>query len=388
MAGSSLACALATAEVPCTLIESQTTTVQRKRPGRAISLSRSSQHILSELGLWTDVHTMAYPIERLHISARQQFGALRLKAEDFDIDTFGHVTDSETLENSLRARLGSLPAVEVLDACDMESVHAETTCMKLRVQNRRSGDTHTVQCQLLIAADGSDSRIRQQLGIPTQVEDYQQHAIFTTITTQQPNRHTAYERFTHHGPVALLPRAAQTSTLIYTVPASEDRHYLDMPEAEFLQRLEVIFGPRLGAIRQLDERNGWPLRYVRSRKQVASRLVLLGNAAYSIHPHAAQGFNLSLRDAVTLATMLIRAKRQHLAVHDPQVLQRYAAARRTDQNRIIRFNRLLSSLFYSSRLPHRLLRNTVMLCLAHVPEAQGLLIDMLSGPQMRPAYPV
>lgn len=370
LVGSGFACALAAGGVSCTVVEAAGT--QTPRAQRAISLTQSSRRILSGLGLWPELSP--HPIERLHISDQGQFGVLRLAAEDFGMDALGYLVQAAELHRVLQQRLEALPNVTVLHASRVESVQAADMSVRICSKDQR----RTLRPELLVAADGGDSSLREQLGMVVDREDYRQSAVLCTVSTERPHLQTAYERFTRHGPIALLPMTGQLAALVYGAPGSAGQQLLDMPGQEFARRVQTAFGKRLGCMQLHGARSLWPLCYVRARRQWMNRLVLLGSAAHSIHPNAAQGLNLCLRDAATLAEILGAAHQQG-QIARPEVLQRYAALRRRDQNRTIAFNRLICRLFYSSRLSARALRNAVMLFLGHSRLAQDALVSRLSG---------
>lgn len=372
LAGSSFACALAAGGVPCTVVEA--TGMQAGSAQRAISLTQSSRRILSGLGLWPDLKPN--PIKRLHISDQGQFGVVRLAAADFGMEALGYLVEAGDLHRVLHQRLKTLPDVTVLHASRVESVQSTDEQLSVCIHSR--GERRTLHPALLVAADGSSSLIRDHAGIAVDREDYHQSAVLCTVNTERPHLQTAYERFTRHGPIALLPMTGQQAIMVYGVHSDAGQQLLEMPGQEFAARLQRAFGLRLGRIQLHGERSLWPLRYVHARRQWMNRLVLLGSAAHSIHPNAAQGLNLCLRDAATLAEILSAAYQQG-QITSPEVLQRYAAARRHDQKRTIGFNRMICRLFYSSRLSARALRNAIMLFLGHSHLAQDALVSRLSG---------
>jgi 2-octaprenyl-6-methoxyphenol hydroxylase len=224
-----------------------------------------------------------------------------------------------------------------------------------------NGTDKIISSRLLVAADGTESRTRAMLGIETSVKDYGQVAIVSNVIPERSHNDTAYERFTDSGPVALLPYTQQRCVLVFTVAAGDENKYLQLDEQRFLNILLERFGRRLGKFSKLGQRKSYPLKMLQVEEQVKHRAVVLGNAAHSVHPNGAQGFNLGLRDAAALAEKLIKAQEKHLDVGEFTLLSSYLESRRDDQQRVLRFTDRLADCFYNKQAVKIIARNLVML---------------------------
>src|SRR5690606_25593390 len=192
------------------------------------------------------------------------------------------------------------------------------------------GGTCQLESDLLVIADGGRSGLLDQLGIHRRVNPYQQVAVIANVTTANGHAGVAYERFTETGPLALLPLSGQRSALVWTLAVDVAEEVAQLPDEAFLERLQAAFGFRMGALLRVGERASYPLNLIEAEEQVRSNLVVLGNAAHSLHPIAGQGFNLSLRDAMALADQLQRAGREGHHPGSLSVLQRYLDGQRGD----------------------------------------------------------
>jgi len=377
--GASFACALGGSALRCCVVESVQLANQKESSydDRGITLSQSSKNILTNLSIWDRLSTNVCPIKQIHVTDQGQFGVVRLKAEDVGLNELGYVVTARDLGAAIYEQLKSFDNIDLI--CPAKLNHFEIKNNSVTVQIKQAGEVREIEADLLVAADGSDSDIRKTLDIETKYEDYQQTAIVANVTTQKSNFNVAFERFTQHGPIALLPKASHQSVLVFTVRANEAEEYKNMSDAEFICCVEAEFGRRLGKLKKLGQRSTYPIMYIEAREQYKQNLVLLGNAAHSIHPNAAQGFNLGLRDAVGLAEILIDGFVQDGDISDIELLIHYSQQRHPDQKRIIGFTRQLATLFYTSFLPKRLLRNKLMLMLEHNPVARERLIHLLTG---------
>ena len=191
-------------------------------------------------------------------------------------------------------------------------------------------------------ADGGRSGLREQLGIAVRHTPYEQCALIANISPAEGHGGQAFERFTEQGPLALLPMQDERCALIWTRPPVDAERLQQLPEREFLNELQQAFGYRLGALRQVGVRHVYPLALVEASEQVRPHLVVLGNAAHSLHPVAGQGFNLSLRDALALAESLLHSA---ASPGDFTVLQAYQARQRQDQALTVGFSDGITRLF-------------------------------------------
>ena len=161
--------------------------------------------------------------------------------------------------------------------------------------------SHSLDCDLAVLADGGRSGLREQLGIAVTQQAYQQSALIANISASQAHLGQAFERFTEAGPMAMLPLAENRCALVWTRPTLDAERLLKLDERGFLAELQEAFGYRLGALHKVGARHLYPLALTEAQEQVRPHLVVLGNAAHSLHPIAGQGYNLSLRDTLELA---------------------------------------------------------------------------------------
>jgi 2-octaprenyl-6-methoxyphenol hydroxylase len=195
--------------------------------------------------------------------------------------------------------------------------------------------------------------VRTALGIEVQRHDYQQTAIICNVSPEHMHAGRAFESFTPTGPFALLPHRDGRCGLVWSVATEQAQALLDLPDDAFLQQAEQRFGDDLGRWKKIGRRSSYPLKLVRARTDWQPRVVVLGNAAHAIHPIAAQGFNLGLRDVAVLAEVLadgLAAARRRDALFDPgatALLQAYSDLRREDHQETIAYTDGLARLYAS-----------------------------------------
>jgi 2-octaprenyl-6-methoxyphenol hydroxylase len=241
------------------------------------------------------------------------------------------------------------------------------------------GKPRLLQARLLVAADGGDSRIRQRLGFSLREWSYGHTAVISTVTPDRPQSGQAFERFTDTGPLAMLPLTGGRYSTVWTVRDETAAHLLTLSHRDFLDGLQECFGYRMGRLERLGRRVAYPLRLLQVKQPVHRRLVLIGNAAHTIHPVAGQGFNLGIRDAAGLADVLKAVADRGGDSGDPSHLQRYAEWRRRDQSSVALITDALARVFSNPLAPVRLARNLGLLGLDLAPGLKHLAARQFMG---------
>ena len=356
LVGTSLAIALDGASLRVVLAEAAPPRVdlQPSYDERNLALARASVNALEALGV-LDAATPATPIRRIHVSRRGDFGAVRLDAAELGLPAFGAVLPARELGNALLRRVDSCR--DLLRLAPARAVALEASADAVDVQLRTGAVMQHVRTRLLVGADGSESFVRGALGIDAQRHDYAQSAFVTTITTEKPLDGTAYERFTASGPVALLPLGERRAGLVLSVPAADAADIAALDDEAFIALVHDRFGYRAGRLSRPGKRKPYPLARVLAERTTASRAVLVGNAAQTVHPIGAQGFNLGLRDALTLAELLREAQATDADPGGAELLAQYAERRAPDRAATTAFSDDLVRLMGNDFLPMRALRS-------------------------------
>lgn len=333
---------------------------------RSTALSHSSREIFEILGLWQTLSARLADIREVHVSDRGHIGSARLHAEEQNLPALGYVVENQRLGSVLMAALQSADNVEIVAPAKVTKVSPVQGGMELSLSQDRE-----ITTKLLVIADGAQSETRDLLGIEATSKDYGQVAVVANISLSQDHNGIAYERFTDSGPMAMLPlqpvEGEYRSALVWTLPPERAAEMVAAPEAEFLAALQDRFGHRLGQFQRVGSRHSYPIRLITSNEQVRSNVVVVGNAAHSLHPVAGQGFNLALRDVAVLANELALAANTGSALGELSVLQNYLKQQQVDQKQTILLSDLLPKVFAIKASPVALARNLGLLALDTVP---------------------
>ncbi len=348
---------------------------------RNTALSHGSHNIFTTLGVWDSIQPYVTEIKDIHVSEQGQFGFSRINYQEQGVPALGYVITNRLLGQSLYQELEQSEAVELLCPAQVEEVEFSEEKVRLSVIQ---GDKQTsISCQLFIAADGVNSRVREQLGIDTRELPYGQTAIVTNIATQQFHEHVAYERFTPTGPMAVLPISSDKHDkrcgVVWTVKDEQAEDVLNLPDEEFLAKFSEVFGTRLGRLEKVGQRYSYPLKMVEAQEQVKPRCVILGNSAHFLHPVAGQGFNLSLRDVASLAEVIATAVSESKDLGDAALLEKYVAWRSSDQRKVIQFTDGLVRLFDNPLKSVKFLRNIALNIFDNSPRGKKLFAKHTMG---------
>lgn len=383
LAGASLALALKDTGLRIAVVEAVAPRLDQPAQfdARVLALAEGSRRVYATLGLWPALEAHATPIRHIHVSDRGRFGMTRLHAEDHGVAALGQVIEMRDLGRTVFGAMQKLPGVTLHCPAKVTGFALGADAASLTLD---SGET--LNAALVIVADGAESGLRQQLHIDTRVADYRQSAITANVVTARPHQGWAYERFTDSGPLALLPMSQGRMSLVWTVAPDEVAGITAFDDTAFLAALQERFGWRLGRFVKVGARHAYPLAMTEAVEQVRPRLVVLGNAAHTLHPIAGQGFNLTLRDVAVLAEVLADAARAGADLGDFTRLLAYAEARRADQARVIGFTDTLARLFCNPFEPLACARNLALKVLDVVPGLKTPLAEGamgLTGPAPR-----
>lgn len=346
---------------------------------RNSALSRRSVQIYQELGLWDALQVHATPIFEVNITEQGSFGKARLKAAQEKVENFGQVIENAWLGRVLLTEVKKQPLIELIDGVQVTSLKQNKD--QVYIEALRQDQCLSLQTALLIAADGRDSFCRQALGVGASEHDYDQVAIVTTVQTSKPHQHIGFERFSALGPLALLPLPGEyRRSVVWPVKKGTEHEWLgDENDQHFLDALQQTYGDRAGKFQKTGRRFSFPLSQVLAEKQAIGRVVLMGNAAHTIHPVAGQGFNLCMRDAYVLVRSLTEQLSKSDDIGEPTMLLAYEQARLSDQQRVIKFCDSVVRGFSHQNPMLKLIRNTGLIAFDMIPGVKPLVANYAMG---------
>jgi len=371
MAGASLAIGLAERGFDIAVIEAvdRDADLQPSYDDRTLVMNRASLNILTNLGILDDKLPRC-PIRHIDVTRAAGFGHVRLNARDHDLDRFGAVIVARELGNRLLACIEQAQRVTQYCPERLETFHVEGDRVRIRLASGAALST-----RLLVGADGTGSGMRQAAGIASTLHDYRQSAMIFNVTGDPPATDVAHERFTPAGPLAFLPQPAGRYGVVWIDDSNRIDQAIAMDDEALLRSLRERAGSAFSDFSDPGTRARYPLKLLRTRVPIGERTVVIGNAATTVHPVSAQGFNLGLRDVATLIEVLEKA-------HDPGAaawMARYAQRRRSDQAETVRYTDTLARVFTNPSALFRLGTGVGLAAHALVPSLRKQLVISAMG---------
>lgn len=386
MVGATLALALADTELNIALVDALPLEPQPTGPAdtasgydpRVSALSAASERIFTHLGVWPLIDSerrCAY--QHMCVWDAEGTGEIRFDANALNENRLGHIVENTGIQQALLRRLEQSD-VNMLGDRRIETLVREDAGWRVKLVGGEA-----LCAPLVVAADGARSKVRELAGFALREWDYLHHAVVTTVQIAEPHQATAWQRFLPTGPLAFLPLPDQAGvhfcSIVWSLlPEAADR-VMALDDAAFAREVGAAIEGRLGQVVAVDPRYRIELRQRHAKTYAMQGLVLVGDAAHTIHPLAGQGVNLGLLDAAELNDVLRAAIQRGEPLADLAVLQRYERRRMGANLSMMAAMEGFERLFHADALPLRWLRNAGMQWLDQQGKLKSVVIRRAMG---------
>lgn len=335
---------------------------------RVSALTVASQQFLQDLGVWDLIRlARVCPYQDMHVWDGEGTGSIHFSAADIHAPNLGHIVENQLVSAALIQQARLSPDLQIIQEDKVSSLHPAESDAGAGSGISLVLDSGTqVHTRLLIGADGANSFVREESGFRLRQWDYGHKAIVTTVKTEKPHGYTAWQRFMHTGPLALLPlhlpgRPPEEqcySSIVWSCVTERADGILALDEDAFMAELAQAFEYRLGRVEEADKRFSFPLSQRHATDYVQNHLALVGDAAHTIHPLAGQGVNLGFADVQVLADVIRSAHDRGEDYASHQVLSRYQRKRKGPNLGMMAVMEGFRHVFGSDDLTLTWLRNT------------------------------
>ncbi len=385
LVGASLACAIAqqkdAASLRIALVEagseSQEFSGEHFDP-RVVALTQASQELLHKIGVWDEiVRVRACAYSDMHVWDGEGTASIHFNCAEVRANHLGHIVENSVILHALRKKITQYSQITLIQPARVVALN-NGSGVEMTLDN---GDL--MSTNLLIAADGAQSKVRELADFETREWDYGHKAIVTTVQTELPHQATAWQRFMRTGPLAFLPLPSVNQKHFCSIVWSAELELADelmrLSDAEFCMRLGSAFEHKLGNVLHSAERFAIPLRQRHAKTYIQPHIVLVGDAAHNIHPLAGQGVNLGLLDVAALAQEIERALVRKIPLNDFSILRRYQRQRLAGNLMMMSAMEAFKRLFGSNSLMLTWLRNSGMRQLNSITELKKIIVKAAMG---------
>lgn len=381
--GLTLALALTEAGIPSVVIDLQPheQPLTDNHELRVSAISGASQAMFTRLGVWQDIiDTRACEYTSMHVWEKDSFGSISFSSKQVHYPQLGHIVENKVIRNALVKKLEQNNDIcNLLYGQKVEKVNVGEREVMVSLD-----DGTPIIGQLIVAADGANSFIRQQMNMPITFWDYEHTAVVATVKTELPHQNCASQCFLPEGPLAFLPLSGREdeqnlSSIVWSTSAEQAKTLLNCTQKQFNKHLTVAFDGRLGLCEVTSERVGFELKMRYARQWVKPRIALIGDAAHTIHPLAGLGMNLGLLDAASLAQTLEKLKKSRLDLGQVSNLRGFERWRKAEAQTYIAAMEGLKRLFAGSHPLKKLLRSGGLVLADSVIPAKDIIIKQAMG---------
>lgn len=293
---------------------------------RVSAISAASERLLADIGAWQEiVNRRVSPYESMHIWDASGSASLDFNAADSGQAYLGYIVENNLINTCLIEQINGMPNVKLMTGARLSGMKWMDDYVEAELDSGIE-----IRGTLLIAADGGNSQVRAYCGIGSSIHDYQQKGIVARVRTSLPHEQTAWQRFLPTGPLAFLPLADGSCSIVWSADTEFADELLALDDEVFSQQLADAFEKRLGDVEMLSPRAGFPLMLANAESYSTDRIVLLGDAAHRVHPLAGQGVNLGFQDVIDFTSTLLEAVQNGRGLADPLYLRKYSRSRRAD----------------------------------------------------------
>lgn len=362
--GATAACALAQRGVDVALLDARNP--DREWPVETVdirvsALTRASQNILQAVGVWGDmVQRNVGAYDHMHVWDADSAGVLHFDAADTEFPELGHIVENRVTVAALWDKLEDLPSATIICPAKVADIQISADYAYVLLDNGQQ-----LEAEVLIAADGRDSALRQMAGIQTTGWEYKQDGLVATVSTEKSHQFTAWQHFLPEGPLAFLPLKSGQCSIVWTLSHQTAQEYVALPEQDFLQHLEQASDGVLGKMLAVGPRGAFPLRFQYANKYTADHFVLIGDAAHAMHPLAGQGANAGLLDAAAIAELIIKAEQAGRPIGSQKLLRQYERWRKGDNLAMMTSMDVINKLYTAQNEGFRQLRGSGMSWVNH-----------------------
>lgn len=329
---------------------------------RMSAITLKSEEILAELGIWPEVLKRSGTMQQTHVWEEDGPGSITFDSLAIGSTHLSTIVENNYLQELLTHQLKLNSNITLVRPCKVLEIKQK----QYQVNNQNKSfdiitEQQTFKVNLIIGADGARSWVRDYFDFVCEEQNYNHYALVANVYTEKPHKNTAYQHFRKEGPLAFLPWAEpHCCSIVWSQSKDKAEFFNSCSPEDFHQGLEKAFNSTLGKITDSSKRVIFPLTMRHAEKYYKTGVVLLGDAAHTIHPLAGQGMNLGIYDAFSLAETLSHAKEKNQNYASDVVLLKYQLKRRGHNEQMIQAMQAFKDIYSTDKKSVKLIRSVGM----------------------------
>ncbi|GLP95515.1 FAD-dependent monooxygenase [Paraferrimonas sedimenticola] len=340
---------------------------------RVSAISHASQRLLTRLGAWNNIPRKA-PYQSMHVWDKDGLGRIDLTGDNLGHKTIGHIIENHAVQLGLQSALEASDKIQVVSDKLAQLTLGDDSAWAMTEGGRMVG------AKLVVGADGARSKVRQLANIGIKFQDYGHNALVASIKTELPHDGVARQVFLKDGPLAFLPLGEPNlCSIVWSLPPQEASRLSQCSNDEFNRELTAAFDGALGLCELVSERPAFPLTMRLANDFAKQRLVLMGDAAHTIHPLAGQGVNLGLLDCGSLLDKLEDWQGRGVDIGDERYLAEYQRWRKAEALEMIATMEAFKRLFAGNHPLKQGIRGLGMKLVDNLPMLKDKLVARAMG---------
>ena len=355
MVGAAVACSLGGSLLKVAVIENSPPAPyapDQPHDMRVSALSIASKNILETVGAWEGVVNRRFcPFRRMRVW--ETAGDTEFCSDDINYPELGYIVENRVTQLALLERLQAFDNIELICPVSIKKINYVAG----KPGEVELEDGRILSANVLVAADGGQSRVRQTVGLGVTSWDYKQHALVIYIETAYGQQDITWQRFLPSGPQAFLPLTGHYGSIVWYNSPDEVNRLKTLSFEALKDELVAAFPDCLGQVNNVLGVASFPLKRQHAQSYVKPGVVLVGDAAHMINPLAGQGVNIGLLDAAALGEVLLEAAKEGLDLGSLTVLKRYEKMRRNENLKMMTVMDIFYQVFSNEVLPLKLIRN-------------------------------
>lgn len=342
--------------------------------GREIAITHRSARLMRELGIWQHIDESAIsPLRDARVLNGGALNAMLIDHRDTTQKELGYLISNFLIRKAAYTAVKATPSITLIPNATISHLTTDNDKARVTLNNGQ-----IIEAKLVVAADNRFSETRRLMGISASMHDFGKTMMVCVMTHAVDHQHTAWEWFDYGQTLALLPMNGEKSSVVITMPPREIARLMAMPEEAFNVEVEQRFGRRLGAMRLVSTRHAYPLVSVYSKKFVAKRFALIGDAAVGMHPVTAHGFNFALRGADHLACAVKKVAQEGADIASTQLLGNYERFHQHATRPLFMATHAIAKIYSNDQLPARIVRSLSLRIGSRLPPFKRAMANMLT----------